>query len=192
MYPTCPSSETISELISFANIDSSDAQKKCTRESSASTEKSSSKKVKRLVERKYRNLEEKASENKTSDFLQLYDKIDSVESKNEDAFQGLIYSYFDFGKAVFKQYKKLKLKHSKDGSQALVKSKVKKAIPKAKCSDKVLRKRIERFEKVYKLFNSIGKEKIAQIKSTSSDFILNLIKNEKDYVIAEILKRKGC
>ncbi|CAB4469970.1 unnamed protein product [Rhizophagus irregularis] len=140
MYPTCPSSETISELISFANIDSSDAQKKSEE-----------------------NLEEKASENKTSDFLQLYDKIDSVESKNEDAFQGLIYSYFDFGKAVFKQYKKLKLKHSKDGSQALVKSKVKKAIPKAKCSDKVLRKRIERFEK-----------------------------NEKDYVIAEILKRKGC
>ncbi|EXX66383.1 uncharacterized protein OCT59_020665 [Rhizophagus irregularis] len=84
------------------------------------------------------NLEEEASENKTSDFLQLYDKIDSAESKNEDAFQGLIYSYFDFGKAVFKQYKKLKLKHGKDGSQALVKSKVKKAISKAKCSDKVL------------------------------------------------------
>uniref|UniRef100_U9UL74 Uncharacterized protein n=2 Tax=Rhizophagus irregularis TaxID=588596 RepID=U9UL74_RHIID len=49
------------------------------------------------------NLKEEASENKTSNFLQLYYKIDSAESKNEDTSQGLIYSYFDFGKAVFKR-----------------------------------------------------------------------------------------
>ena len=51
---------------------------------------------------------------------------------------------------------------------------------------------MERSEKVYKLFNSIGKEKIARIKSTPPDFILNLTKDEKDYVMAEILKWKGC
>ena len=63
-------------------------------------------------------------------------------------------------------------------------------LEKAKCSDEALRKRIERSEKVYKLFDSIGKEKIARLKSTPPGFILNLTKDEKDYVIAEILKQK--
>jgi len=160
MCPTCPSSETISEVVSFANTDPSDAQKKRIRESS--TEKSSNKKVKKTGGKKVssmlkklieellidvisdvagENLEEEASENETSNFLQLYDKIDSAESKNEDASQGLIYSYFDFGEAVFKRYKELKLKHGKDGSQALVKSEVREAISEAKCSDEALRKR---------------------------------------------------
>ncbi|CAB5381927.1 unnamed protein product [Rhizophagus irregularis] len=119
----------------------------------------------------------------------LTDVIDSAESKNEDASQGLIYSYFDLGEAVFKRYKELKLEHGKDGSQALVKSEVRKAIPEAKCSDEALRKRMGRSEKVYKLFNSIGKEKIARIKSTPPGFILNLTKDEKDYVMAEVLKQ---
>ncbi|CAG8833653.1 1045_t:CDS:2, partial [Gigaspora margarita] len=60
----------------------------------------------------------------------------------------------------------LKPEHGKDGSQALVKSEVREAIPEAKCSDEALRKRMERSEKVYKLLNGIGKERIARIKST--------------------------
>ncbi|RIA80304.1 hypothetical protein C1645_867076, partial [Glomus cerebriforme] len=145
MCPTCPSSEAMPEVVSFANTDLSDAQKKRTRESS--TEKSSNKKAKKTGGKKVlsmlkklieelltdvidpgpENLEEEASENETSNFLQLYDKIDSAESKNEDASQGLIYRYFDLGEAVFKRYKELKLEHGKDGSQALVKSEVRKA-----------------------------------------------------------------
>ena len=54
---------------------------------------------------------------------------------------------------------RIKPEHGKDGSQALVKSEVRQAIPEAKRSDEALRKRMERSEKVYKLFNSIGKEK---------------------------------
>ncbi|GES96035.1 hypothetical protein GLOIN_2v1598305 [Rhizophagus clarus] len=200
----------MSEVSTLIEQDPSNAQKKRTRESSASTKKSSSKKAKKTGGKKVssmlkklietlltdvisdvagENLEE-ASENETSNFLQLYDKIDSAESKNEDASQGLIYSYFDFGEAVFKRYKELKLEHGKDRSQALVKSEVRKAIPEAKCSDEALRKRMERSEKVYKLFNSIGKEKIAQIKTTPPGFILNLTKDEKDYVMAKVLKQK--
>ncbi len=123
-------------------------------------------------------------------FLQLSNKIDSFKSKNEDASWGLIYSYFDFEEAVFKWYKELKPDYDKNGSQALVKSKVRKAIPEAKCFDETLRKRMERSEKIYKLFNSIGKEKIARIKSILLGFILNLTKDEKDYVMAEILKQR--
>ena len=42
----------------------------------------------------------------------------------------------------------------------------------------------------YKLFNSIGKEKIAWIRFILSSFILNLIADETKYVIAEILTHK--
>ncbi|PKC68824.1 hypothetical protein RhiirA1_456784 [Rhizophagus irregularis] len=96
---------------------------------------------------------DETSKNATSIFLQLFDKIDSTESKNKDASRGLIYGYFDFGEA--------------DGSQVLAKSEVREVISEAKCSYEALWKRMERSEKIYKLFNSIGKEKIAQIKSIS-------------------------
>lgn len=74
-------------------------------------------------------------------FLQLSNKIDSLESKNEDASRSLIYNYFDFWEAIFKQYKELKPEHGKDGFQVLVKSESREAIPEAKCSDEALRKR---------------------------------------------------
>jgi hypothetical protein len=122
--------------------------------------------------------------------LQLSDKIDKAESKNEDASQGLIYSYFDFGEAVFKRYKELKPEFGKDGSEAIVKKEVRVAIPETKCSDEALRKRTERSEKVYKLFNSIGKEKIVRIRTIPPSFILNLTGDEIKYVMAEILTHK--
>ena len=125
---------------------------------------------------------EEASESATSNFLQLSD--------NEDASRGLISSYFDFREAVFNRYKELKPTYGKEGYQALVKREVREAIPETKRSDEALRKRMERSEKVYKLFNSIGKEKIARIKSIPLGFILNLTKDEKDYVMAEILKQR--
>ncbi|RGB41826.1 hypothetical protein C1646_662686 [Rhizophagus diaphanus] len=92
--------------------------------------------------------------------------------------------------AIFKRYKELKPEHGKDGFQVLVKSEAREAIPEAKCSDEALRKRMESSEKGYKLFNSINKEKIARINSTPPGFILNLTKDEKDYVMAEILKQR--
>ena len=70
--------------------------------------------------------------------MQLSDKIDNAETKNEDASRGLIYSYFDFGEAVFKQYKELKLVHGKDGARALVNSEVREEIPETKCSNDAL------------------------------------------------------
>ena len=63
-------------------------------------------------------------------------------------------------------------------------------IPETKCSDEALRKRTERSEKVYKLFNTIGKEQIAQIRSILPSFILNLTTDETKYVMAEILTHK--
>ena len=50
--PTCPSSEPISEVVSFANTGSNDAQKNRSRESGASTETLSSKKAKKTSGKK--------------------------------------------------------------------------------------------------------------------------------------------
>ncbi|KAF0459369.1 ATP dependent DNA helicase [Gigaspora margarita] len=77
-------------------------------------------------------------------FLQLSVKIDSAESKNKDTSHALISSYFDFGEALFNQYKELKPIYGKEGARALVKSKVRKEISKTNLSEDALQKRIER------------------------------------------------
>ena len=96
-----------------------------------------------------KNLEE-ASENSTSIFLQLPDRIDSAESKNEDASRDLITSYFDFGEALYNRYKELKPTYGKEGARALVKSEVRKEIPETKFSDDALKKRMERAQKMFR------------------------------------------
>ncbi|CAB5385009.1 unnamed protein product [Rhizophagus irregularis] len=48
----------------------------------------------------------------------------------------------------------------------------------------------QRSEKMYKLFNSIGKEKIARIRSIPPSYVLNLTIDEIKYVMAEILMHK--
>ncbi|CAG8817859.1 21659_t:CDS:2, partial [Gigaspora margarita] len=107
--------------------------------------------------------------NTRSIFLQLSNKIDSTESKNKDVSRALISSYFDFGEALFNQYK----------------DEVRKEIPETKLSDNALRKRIERARKIHRIFNAIAKEKIVHIVSTPSGLILNLTGDDTDYVIAE-------
>src|SRR3954470_17723016 len=100
------------------------------------------------------------------------------------------FSYFNFEEAVFKRYKELKPEFSKGESEVIVKKEVRVAISETKCSDEALRKKTERSEKVYKLFNSIGKEKIVRIRTIVPSFILNLTGDETKYVMAEILTRK--
>jgi len=211
MCPTCPSSETMSEVSTLVEPDPSDAQKKhhphlpknrLARKRKKTGGKKVSSMLKELIEELLtdvpvptaeENLGE-VSENRAvpeglgSIFLQLSDKIDNAETKNEDASRGLIYSYFDFGEAVFKRYKELKLVHGKDGARALVNSEVREEIPETKCSSDALRKRMERGRKMYRIFNTIGKEKMAWIISIPPSFILNLTQDNIDYVIAKVLK----
>ena len=48
---------------------------------------------------------------------------------------------------------------------SLIKSEVRTEIPETKFSDDALKKRMERARKMFRIFNTIGKEKIAQVKS---------------------------
>ncbi|CAG8628786.1 15397_t:CDS:2, partial [Gigaspora margarita] len=83
----------------------------------------------------------------SSDFLQLSNKIDHAESKNEDTTRELIESYFNFGKAIYKRYKELKAIHDKVGATVIVRNEVRKEILKIKFTDDALRKRKDRAEK---------------------------------------------
>ena len=99
-----------------------------------------------------------------------------------------INKYFDFREASRLRYKELKPSHGKYGAEALVKDEVRKQISVTELSDEALRKRMERAEKVYKLFNGIGKSKIARIRTFPARFILNLSDNNVYHVIAGILR----
>ncbi|GBB92532.1 hypothetical protein RclHR1_02020014 [Rhizophagus clarus] len=121
-------------------------------------------------------------------FLYLSDMIDQAETKNEDATRNVINRYFDFGEALYLRYKELKPSGGKDGAKALVKEEVRKQIPETKFSDDALRKRMERAGKVYKLFNSIGRTKIARIRSFPARSILNLSDSNVDRVLAGVLR----
>ncbi|GBC13866.2 uncharacterized protein OCT59_000017 [Rhizophagus irregularis] len=82
----------------------------------------------------------------------------------------------------------LKLVHGKDEVRALVNSEVSEEIPETKCSNDALRKRMKRGWKMYRIFNTIGKEKMAQITSIPLSFILNLTQDDINYMIAKVLK----
>src|SRR2546423_877019 len=103
--------ETIPEVSTLVEQGSNDAQKKRFKE------------LKRPAARKYHGESLEEANGVALDtrgiFLQLFDKIDSAESKNEDATRGLISSYFDFGEALY----------GEEGARALVKSEVRKEIP---------------------------------------------------------------
>jgi len=191
--------------------ESSSTQKKRTRKST--TEKSSSKKkkttnkddvstmLKKLIEELLTNIPDSGGEEANAPdvssntdehsrmkFLYLSDMIDQAETKNEDATRNVINRYFDFGEALYLRYKELKPSGGKDGAKALVKEEVRKQIPETKFSDDALRKRMERAGKVYKLFNSIGRTKIARIRSFPARSILNLSDSNVDRVLAGVLR----
>ncbi|GES96959.1 hypothetical protein GLOIN_2v1479550 [Rhizophagus clarus] len=141
--------------------ESSSTQKKCTRKST--TEKSSSKK--------------KKTSNK-----------DDVSSMLKKLIKELLTNISDSSEEEANAPDELKPSGGKDGAKALVKEEVRKQIPKTKFSDDALRKRMERAGKVYKLFNSIGRTKIAQIRSFPARSILNLSDSNVDRVLAGVLR----
>jgi len=100
----------------------------------------------------------------TSNFLYLYSRIDQAESKNETTNQDVIRCYHRFGKALEDQFEYYKKTNPKRTAQALVNEEVRKQLPDS-VSDDLLRKKKERAQKIYDLFNEIGEDTIRRIKS---------------------------
>jgi len=204
--PTCTSADDM-ETIPVEQA-SSTAQKKRTSDlpekSSSKKQKTSNKEgvpsmLKKLIEElltdnsNNEDLEESAegasdASLNSGNFFHLSSMIDQAEEKNKDATRNVINRYFDFGEALHLRYKELKPSHGKYGAEALVKDEARKQISVTELSDEALRKRMERAEKVYKLFNGIGKSKIARIRTFPARFILNLSDNNVYHVIAGVLR----
>ncbi|CAG8526860.1 16450_t:CDS:10 [Gigaspora margarita] len=114
MCPTCPLSETMSEI----------------QEGEKTGGKKVSSMIKQLIKELLTNISDGGKSLEETSYLtdtggvfwKLSNRIDSAKSKNEDAFRDLITSYFDFGEALYNRYKKLKPTYSKDGARALVKN----------------------------------------------------------------------
>ncbi|GBC13853.2 hypothetical protein GLOIN_2v1709640 [Rhizophagus irregularis DAOM 181602=DAOM 197198] len=169
LHKRCPTCTSADDMESFpVEQASSTAQKR----SSDLPEKSSSKKqktsnkegvpsmLKKLIEElltdnsNNEDLEESNASLNSGNFFHLSSMIDQAEEKNKDATRNVINRYFDFGEALHLRYKELKPSHGKYGAEALVKDEVRKQISVTELSDEALRKRMERAEKLYKLFNA--------------------------------------
>ncbi|CAJ0885388.1 13920_t:CDS:2 [Entrophospora sp. SA101] len=110
----------------------------------------------------------------TSNFLYLYSRIDQAESKNETTNQDVIRCYYCFGKALEDRFEHYKKTNPKRTAQALVNEEVRKQLPHT-LSDALLRKKKERAQKIYDLFNGIGEDMIRRIKSFTALTISKLM-----------------
>ncbi|CAG8856425.1 13706_t:CDS:1, partial [Gigaspora margarita] len=94
-------------------------------------------------------------------FRELNEKIIKAEDNNQKTNQDVIRSYYYFGKGYNLWYDFYRQSNNEDASNALVNDKIREHIPdQDKITETNLRKRKERAKKVFKLFNSIGGEKI--------------------------------
>ncbi|CAJ0754370.1 519_t:CDS:2, partial [Entrophospora sp. SA101] len=127
----------------------------------------------------------------TNNFLYHYSKISHAESKHEIANKEVIECYYDLGVAIKKRFDHYRnLNHGERVCLALVNDEIRKQIPDDITND-ALKKRKERARKIYDLFFSIGREKIRAVKMFSASIISNLSQDNIDYVIVEILKKRG-
>ena len=124
----------------------------------------------------------------TSNFLYLYNRIDQAESKNETTNQDVIRCYYCFGKALEDRFEHYKKTNPKRTAQALVNEEVRKQLPHT-LSDALLRKKKERAQKIYDLFNGIGEDMIRRIKSFTALTISKLSQDDIDYILVKLAKK---
>ncbi|RIA85684.1 hypothetical protein C1645_830408 [Glomus cerebriforme] len=111
----------------------------------------------------------------------IYTKIYKLPFNNDKEKVDYLRGYVD-------EHQELKSEHGKDGSQALVKSEGRKAIPKAKCSDEALRKRMEYSGKIPEMWCSYVRYPFKKLleynpKYFSKNGFIQMI--EKEYIDGE-------
>lgn len=191
-----PETSTTSTLLSKRISDPTSADKPSSKKAKKQSKKEESPMLKKLIEELLTTAPEipeeviEVSEN-TNNFLYHYINISNAESRSEIANREIIECYYNFGVAIknrFDHYKNLN--QGERACSALVNDEIRKQLPSDITND-ALKKRKERARKIYDLFSSIGKEKIRAVKTFSASIISNLSQDNIDYVIVEILKKRG-
>ncbi|CAG8800124.1 12554_t:CDS:1, partial [Racocetra persica] len=167
------------------------------------SDKSSNKKVKKLVKKESNILEDLIKELSTEpetqvsvikkenaiSFNDLYNNITNSEMQNEITNRDVITNYYLFGKALSERLKHYEKTNPPYASLLLVNDKIRKQIP--NITDTTLWKKVERSRKLYTLFINIGEDKIQRVKSFSALTISKLSKEDIDNIILSILKPKN-
>ncbi|CAG8616342.1 9612_t:CDS:2 [Cetraspora pellucida] len=168
------------------------------KQTSDSTEKSTSKKIKPVNKDSLLTLKKLIKELTTSISMQILSENTIILQSGISEMNINSVNFHKLNEKIIKtedNNQKNKLKHNmqsnnEDASNALVNDKIRKHIPNQdKITETNLQKRKERTKKVFRLFNSIGGENmIDRIKSFFASNISNLSLDDIDYIIAKILK----
>ncbi|RIB00408.1 hypothetical protein C2G38_2150884, partial [Gigaspora rosea] len=124
-----------------------------------------------------------------TNFTLLYEKLCDAIILADRKTQEAIMCYYLFGKALIQRRNEIASEQQVDPESNIVSrilnKEVKAQLP-ADTSDSLLRKRIEKAKKLYRLFDAIGMDKIYRIHSFSADSISKLTKKEIQYIIDNV------
>ncbi|CAG8642961.1 7994_t:CDS:1, partial [Diversispora eburnea] len=124
-----------------------------------------------------------------TNFTLLYEKLCDAIILADRKTQEAIMCYCLFGKALIQRRNEIASEKQVDPESntvsRILNKEVKAQLP-ADTSDSLLRKRIEKAKKLYKLFDAIGMDKIYRIHSFSADSISKLTKKEIQYIIDNV------
>ncbi|CAG8494043.1 5453_t:CDS:1 [Scutellospora calospora] len=121
-------------------------------------------------------------------FLNLYKELISAEDDNRKSNQEVIKRYYNFGLNLMKRVEYYKKSHKKQVAKILVNDEVRNQIFK-EVSDDTLRKKTERARKIYKLFDTIGENKMVRVRSFTALTISKLSKENINHVILSIINK---
>ncbi|CAG8729538.1 43_t:CDS:1, partial [Ambispora leptoticha] len=124
-----------------------------------------------------------------TNFTLLYEKLCDAIILADCKTQEAIACYCLFGKALIQRRNEIASEKQVDPESntvsRILNKEVKLQLP-ADTSDSLLRNRIEKAKKLYKLFDAIGMDKIYRIHSFSADSISKLTKKEIQYIIDNV------
>ncbi|CAG8823179.1 2666_t:CDS:1, partial [Gigaspora margarita] len=123
-------------------------------------------------------------------FLNLYKELISAEDDNRKSNQEVIIKYYNFGLNLTKRLKYHKKSHKKQVAKILVNEEVRNQNFKEVSND-ALRKKTERAQKIYKLFDAIGKDKMVRVRSFIALTISKLSKENINHIILNIIKKSN-
>ncbi|CAG8618225.1 1864_t:CDS:2, partial [Diversispora eburnea] len=134
-------------------------------------------------------LNEIESQPSNTSFTFLYEKLCNAIILADRKTQEAIFCYCNFGEALIQRRNEIasekQIDPESNAVSRILNKEVRAQLP-ANISDVLLWKRIEKAKKLYKLFSTIGKDKICRIHSFSADSISKMTNKDIQYIIDNV------
>jgi hypothetical protein len=116
--------------------------------------------------------------------VQLFNKVLRMEKNESSAKREVIRSWYEFSEEFERQVEEKLSKHrTKKNATSKVYNELMKRIPITRLN---LRKRVEKTNKVYRLFEGVGVKKIEKINITTANEISNFSQEQIDLIISNV------